>query len=188
MWSEEDFVKLLQSGNENAFHVLVDRYSLRVYNISLRLLNKKQDAEDITQEVFTTLFLSISTFRNESSLSTWIHRITINKCHEFNRKQQRKKRAGQMVELDQLPQQKQLSIHNDPSTVLEQKELYRFIETTIQSLPENQRIAYLLSKFEGNKNDQIAEIMELSISAVESLIFRAKKTLVGELNTFLDDK
>lgn len=175
MWSEEDFVKLLQSGNENAFHVLVDRYSIRVYNLSLRLLNKKQDAEDITQEVFTTLFLSISTFRNESSISTWIHRITINKCHEFNRKQQRKKRSGHMIELEQLPQQKQLSVLIDPSTVLEQKELNTFIETTIQTLPENQRIAYLLSKFEGNKNDRIAEIMKLSISAVESLIFRAKK-------------
>ena len=188
MWTEEEFLNLLQSGNESAYHVLVDRYSTRIYNICLRLLPGKQDAEDITQEVFTSLFLSISTFRNESALSTWIHRIALNKCHEFNRKKQRKKRSGQLIPIDLLGVEKNLAVSMNPSSVMEQKELTSYLESIIQSLPENQRIAYLLSKFEGNKNEQIAKFMDLSVSAVESLIFRAKKTVVRELSSFLNEE
>jgi RNA polymerase sigma-70 factor (ECF subfamily) len=181
MGTEEDFLELLKSGNETAYYLLVNRYSSRVYNLCLRLLPSNQDAEDITQEVFTTLFLSISTFRNESALSTWIHRITVNKCHEFNRKKQRKKRAGKLISLDTLSVAKDMSQHSNPSSLLEQKEFNLMIDAIILSLPENQRTAFTLSKLEGMKNEEISTIMNVSISAVESLVFRAKRTVIQKL-------
>lgn len=186
MQTDDELLKLLQSGHERAYNELVVKYSSRVYNLCLRLLPSKQDAEDLTQEVFTTLFLSLPTFRNDSALYTWIHRITLNKCHEFNRKKQRKKRSAVVIHLDELNSDKKLGISLTPDAILEEKELSMFLENIIHSLPENQRNAYILSKFEGNKNEHIAAIMNLSISAVESLLFRAKKTVIRELFTFLN--
>lgn len=188
MDTDKEFLELLKSGNEAAYYVLVDQYSERVYNLCLKLLPSKQDAEDITQEVFTTLFLSISTFRNQSALSTWIHRITVNKCHEFNRKKHRKKRSGQLISIDSLSITNLLSQGSNPSSILENKEFNLLIDAIVLSLPENQRTAFILSKLKGVKNEEISTIMNVTISAVESLLFRAKRTVIQKIEDHLQNE
>lgn len=186
MWKEEEaFINDLKSGKEKAYHSLIAVYSKRVYNLCLQFVSSPQDAEDTTQEVFTTIYLSMMSFRKESSLSTWIYRITVNKCRELNRKKSRKKRFGIMRSWDETPENYLESSNQDPEKTLLNSELAETIQKAIEGLPENQRIAYTLSKLEGIKNDAIAEIMELSVSAVESLLFRAKKSVTEQLNNYL---
>jgi RNA polymerase sigma factor (sigma-70 family) len=186
MWKEEEaFINDLKSGNEKAYHTLITVYSKRVYNLCLQFVSSPQDAEDTTQEVFTTIYLSMISFRKESSLSTWIYRITVNKCRELNRKKSRKKRFGIMRSWDETPENYLESSNQDPEKTLLNSELAETIQKAIEGLPENQRIAYTLSKLEGIKNDAIADIMELSVSAVESLLFRAKKSVTEQLNNYL---
>ncbi len=186
MWKEEEaFINDLKSGNEKAYHTLITVYSKRVYNLCLQFVSSPQDAEDTTQEVFTTIYLSMVSFRKESSLSTWIYRITVNKCRELNRKKSRKKRFGIMRSWDETPENYLESSNQNPEKTLLNSELAETIQNAIEGLPENQRIAYTLSKLEGIKNDAIAEIMELSVSAVESLLFRAKKSVTEQLNNYL---
>jgi RNA polymerase sigma factor (sigma-70 family) len=186
MWKEEEaFINDLKSGNDKAYHTLITVYSKRVYNLCLQFVSSPQDAEDTTQEVFTTIYLSMVSFRMESSLSTWIYRITVNKCRELNRKKSRKKRFGIMRSWDETPENYLESSNQNPEKTLLNSELAETIQNAIEGLPENQRIAYTLSKLEGIKNDAIAEIMELSVSAVESLLFRAKKSVTEQLNNYL---
>lgn len=186
MWKEEEaFINDLKSGNDKAYHTLITVYSKRVYNLCLQFVSSPQDAEDTTQEVFTTIYLSMVSFRKESSLSTWIYRITVNKCRELNRKKSRKKRFGIMRSWDETPENYLESSNQNPEKTLLNSELAETIQNAIEGLPENQRIAYTLSKLEGIKNEEISQIMDLSLSAVESLLFRAKKSVTEQLNNYL---
>jgi RNA polymerase sigma-70 factor (ECF subfamily) len=83
--SQEE-INALKEGCQLAFNQLIDTFSSNVYNLSFNLLQNQEDAEDVTQEVFTTVFTSIQQFKGDSKLSTWIYRITVNKCKEHFRK------------------------------------------------------------------------------------------------------
>ena len=76
-------IEALKKGDERAFHLLLKTFSEKIYNLSFSILQNQEDAEDITQEIFVTVYLSISQFKGDSKLSTWIYRITVNKCQEL---------------------------------------------------------------------------------------------------------
>ena len=91
---EKELILLLKKNDEKAFQVLVDLFSKKVYNTCIGMLQNREDAEDVTQDIFIAIHLNSKEFKEESSLSTWIYRITVNKCLEFIRKKSRKKRFG----------------------------------------------------------------------------------------------
>lgn len=97
--NEEDFIRRLQSGKETAFSQLIDDFQQKVFSLCISFVPNKEDAEDIAQEVFLEVFKSISKFKGDSKLSTWIYKITTNKCLEFIRKKNTKKRFAFMKSL-----------------------------------------------------------------------------------------
>lgn len=161
---------------EEIYHL----YKNRVYNLALHYVGQTEDAEEITQDVFVAIHQSIESFKNDSTLYTWICRITINKSLDFIKSRKRKKRWAVMTSLFQgeIQTWKEHFLElQHPGIEMEQKETMNAIYRGIHSLPEQQKTALLLSKIEGRSQQEIAEIMETTSKAVESLIQRAKKNL-----------
>ncbi len=173
---ESELINQIKDQNPKAFSHLVDLYSTMVYSVIFKMIRNSQDSEDITQEVFITIWTTMDSFKGDSLLKTWIYRIAINKAHEFIRKKNRKKRKGFHVQMEETSIQIQ---ENEPipSELLEFKELELAFNQSLLKIPENQQIAFLLNRFEGLSYNEIAIEMKTSHSAVESLIFRAKQNL-----------
>jgi RNA polymerase sigma factor (sigma-70 family) len=155
-----------------------------VYNLALQYVQNMEDAEEITQDVFLSIYQSIDSFREESKLSTWIYRITINKSIDLINKRNRKKRFAFLTSLfnsenDKLTHE---PIHfNHPGVQLENKEALQNLFELINQLPEKQKTALIFTKIEQKSQLETAEIMELSPKAVESLLHRAKVNLQKKL-------
>jgi RNA polymerase sigma-70 factor (ECF subfamily) len=182
-------IEALKKGDERAFRQLIEQFSEKVYNLCLGILHDHHDAEDATQEIFTTVYLSVSQFKGESKLSTWIYRVSVNKCQEHIRKRTRKKRFGFLTTLDKAEIGDGSSNRANffhPGVALEDKERSAILFGAIEQLPENQKIAFSMHKLEGIPYEEVAEIMEVSLSSVESLIFRAKQNLKKLLGDYYE--
>ena len=173
---EASFIKRLQVGEESAFKTLVDDNQQMVVNTCFGFLHNYEEAEDTAQEVFIQVYNRISTFRGDSKLTTWIYRIAVNKS--LNKLRSRK--STFLVALDSVfgseyNHEKQAS--DDPYKSLENQERAKIMHNAIDKLPENQKTAFILSKYQGQPNKKIAEVMNQTLSSVEALLNRAKKNL-----------
>ncbi len=178
-----ELVLLLQQGDESAFKRLVDEYQDMVYNTALSIVQHQDDADDITQEVFIQVFRSVSSFKGDSKFSTWLYRITLSKALDHEKRKKRKKRFGFVQDLfgtDTGPKPGHTEFDH-PGVKLENKEKARQLFEALKVLPEKQRIAFTLHKLEGQRNDEVAEIMNTTVYAVEALMSRAKMNLKKEL-------
>ncbi len=187
--SETEFIHLLRRRDEQAFQQLIVEQRSRVFNTCFNILQSIEDGEDVCQDVFIEIFQSISKFKGDSQLSTWIYRIAITKSLEFLRKKNRKKRFGFFQSLTGQGDYElnQPANFDHPGIQLENKELSRFLFAAIEKLPERQKVAFLLHKTENLSYADIAEVMEISVSSVESLLFRAKQGLQKILNTYYEN-
>ena len=186
---EAAIMEKLREGDEKTFRELVDHYRDRVFNTAIGLLQHTENAEDITQEVFVEIFRSIDRFRGESSLSTWIYRITVQKSLEHIRSGKRNKRAGILYSL--FGKEDHLNVTNEspfyhPGIQLENKERAAILFKAISQLPINQKTAFILHKVEGLSQYEISLIMSNSVSAVESLIVRANRKLRDLLSDYYE--
>jgi RNA polymerase sigma-70 factor (ECF subfamily) len=164
---EADLVALVSEGDEVAFHELLQRHQDAIYGFARRFLGDAQEAEDVAQETFLRLYRISSRYRPEASLRTFLLKITKNICIDHHRK----KRPELMKQLPEIANEE------TPLDLLESAIETDRLEKAIDSLPANQRIALLLRHNEHYHYSQIAEVMDLSISAVESLLVRARRTL-----------
>ncbi len=182
--TNQEFIIQLKAGKANAFRELVAQFQDKVFRSCLSFVPNKEDAEDIAQEVFAEVFKSIHKFKEESQLSTWIYKITTNKCLAFIRKKNAKKRAGFMQSLFGPQGQEQQSYFvefNHPGVLLEHKEQTTQIFKAIDALSDNQRIVFTYAKIEGKSYQEIAEITGKSLSSIESILYRAKQNLQQQL-------
>ena len=144
-------------------------------------------AEDITQEVFVTIFRSILSFNQQSSLSTWVYRITVNKCldHLRTKKRQRLSLFSQLFQKSGEPFNEKTTFDH-PGIQLEQRENARYLFKAIEDLPNNQKTIFILAHIEELPQKEIAEIMNMSLKAVESVLQRAKGNLRKKLSGYYD--
>ena len=185
--NETQIIPKLKEGNENAFKKLVDTFQEKVLNTCLGFVPNQHDAEDIVQDVFIEVFRSIDQFRGDSKLSTWIYRITTTKCLEHIRAKKRQKRKSffqSLIGMHENADRIKAYDYDHPGVLLENKERTKVLFSHIEKLPENQRVAFILHKIEGLSYQEITEIMETSLSSVESLMFRARKNLKKSLGEF----
>ena len=184
---ENKLIQKVKSGDQQAFRVLVETHQQRVYNTCIGFLHHEADSEDVAQEVFIEVHKNIGLFKGDSKLSTWIYRIAVNKSLDFMRKKKRKKRWGffqAVLGFDQIPEPVETSKGMLPGIATEDQDRGKSLFQAIDSLSENQRIAFTLHKLEGLSYQEITEIMGLSLSSVESLMFRAKKNLRKKLENY----
>jgi RNA polymerase sigma factor (sigma-70 family) len=181
---ETILIEKIVAGDKEAFKELYDNFSSKVYNTILGILQNTEDSEDVTQEVFVQIFRSIKSFKQESSLSTWIYRISINKAFEFIRSKKRKKRFAIVKSIFSSDEVEEPVDFMHPGIMTENKERSIILFKAIDRLSEKQKTAFMLSKIENLSHKEICDIMKLSLSSVESLIFRAKENLKKELYDF----
>jgi RNA polymerase sigma-70 factor (ECF subfamily) len=158
-----------------------------VFNTALNFVQNKEDAEDISQEVFIEVYKSLPQFKGEASISTWIYRIAITKSLDHLRKKNSQKRKGFLRSLfyeDSGELMHDRPHFDHPGILMENKENARFLFAAINTLPENQKTAFILFNIDDLPQKEIAEIMNTSPKAVESLIGRAKQTLKERLKHF----
>ena len=187
--NQPELIMQLQQGDESAFTKLVDEWQDMVYNTTLGIVQHADDADDITQEVFIQVYKSISSFKGDSKFSTWLYRITLSKALDHEKKKKRQKRFGFVQRLFGSEENEQVHAveFNHPGVQLEKKEKANELFSALKLIPDNQRIAFTLHKLEGQSYREIAEIMNTSLYAVESLIGRAKTNLKKELNKYYNN-
>lgn len=184
-------LKQVQAGNQLAARQLVDRYQVKVYNICISLLHNIPDAEDVTQEVFLEVLKHTADFRGDSHIGTWIYRIAVNRSLNFIRSNKKRKwwkqiddfldfAGSENTELPTMQQPEPFVLQQQ----MEQNEQKLILQKAIDALPENQRTAFTLNKIEDFSYKDVADIMKLSHSAVESLIHRARLNLQKSLKLY----
>ena len=181
---EDKLIQAIKDGEQESFRNLVLAYQDKVLNSAYGFVHNREDAEDIAQEVFIEIYESLDTFRGDAKLSTWIYRITVTKCLDHLRRKKRKKRAAPVKELRDMSSQEEGSASADgsnPQDELETRQRVEILQHAIEKLPQNQRIALNLSRFNEMSYKEIADVMNISLSSVESLIFRAKDNLKKKL-------
>ncbi len=172
-------------GSESAFAEFYTIFSSRVYNTALGYLQHAEEAEEVTQDVFIKIHQSADRFTGSSAVSTWIYRITVNLALDRLNYRKRQKRFGLVVSFcrgETLEPKIELPVFDHPGVVLEQKEEARILFQAIDTLPEQQKTAFLLSFVEDLPRQEVAEVMEITLKAVESLLQRAKSNLRSRLS------
>jgi len=163
---------------------LYDLHSNMVYNLSLNYLQNASDAEEVTQDVFVKVHQKIDSFKGNSTIKTWIYRITVNKCLDFIKAKKRKKRFGFHIPIIWGQDDNVVagaSDFNHPGVLMEDKEALERVFGKINELPHNQKTAILLKSVEGMSQKEIAAVLEISVKAVESLLSRGKVSLKKKL-------
>jgi len=188
--NEVELIQGLRNGDEAAFKFLVKNYQDRVYNTAIGIVQNAEDAEDVAQEVFIQVFRSIHSFKEESKLSTWIYRITTSRALDLLRSRKSKKRFGFLQRLfgDSNETLYELPDFNHPGVALDRKENAALLFKAINQLPENQKIAFTLHKLEDLSYQEISEVMQISVAAVESMMHRAKQNLRKILTEAIEQK
>lgn len=172
---EQDLIKQIIKGNQQAFEELYNLYKSKVYNTAIGYLQNFEDAEEVTQDVFTTIFRKAHTFKGNAKVSTWIYRITINMA--INQIKKRSKQPTSELESQEIL----LTDFGHPGIQLENQEKSKHLFYAIDSLVEKQKTAFILSYIEGLPRQEVAGIMATSLKSVESLLQRAKNNLKKKL-------
>jgi len=179
--NDQELIAKIKNHDQNAFKQLFEQYQHLVYNICYRMSGNREEAEDITQDVFIKIYHAIDKFRGDAKLSSWIYRVAVNTCL----KRERRKKLENWISLEFLFQDKEkfhpVSPDETPYQEVEITERERIVQQAIQQLPSRQKTALILHRYENLSYTEIAAVMKISLSAVESLLHRAKDTLTKKL-------
>lgn len=182
--TDNEWVEKIRTSNQQAFVELIDRFQEPVLRTCMGFLHNHDDAQDITQEVFIEIFESIDKFRGDAKLSTWIYRIAVNKSLNSIRNSKKRSFFKNIESLFTGSNNSGLEIADnnaEPHEQMVNDETSNILKIAINSLAKNQQIAFTMHKYEDLSYKQIADIMDISLSSVESLIHRAKVNLQKKL-------
>ena len=187
--SDLDFalMKRVGTGDHAAFRQLVERHQNAVIGTVAKMLGSASEAEDISQQVFLRIWRNAKRYRPDAKFTTYLYTITRNLVFNETRRRSRKKE----VSADEREEFSQHAIEDSPDrrpdTELLQAELRQAVDAAIAALPESQRMAVVLRRYEQLSYEEIAAVLRLSVSAVKSLLFRARTTLRESLSAYLDE-
>ncbi len=182
----------LKDGNEAAFAELIGRHQVRVVSLIYRFVGDEAEAEDLAQEVFLRVYRMRDRYRPKARFSTWIYRIAANVSLNALRARSRRRCVSMPMTFDNAETQEgQTSSHVEdhrvdmPYAPMENRELRDQVHQAINQLPETQKVAVILNKYEGMSYDEIAAIMGCSMMAVKSLLARARNNLREQLEFYM---
>jgi len=188
---DEDLVERLKVGDEAAFESLLARYQGKVYRLAMSFTRNPEDAEEVLQDVFLTVYRKIGSFDGRSAFGTWLYRIAVNAALMKLRG-----RGPIQESLDEyLPQFTQDGRHTrmvvdwtqGPEEQLLRKERQRIVGEAIEALPPDYKAVLVLRDLEGLSNGEVAEIFETSILAVKARLHRARLVLRGKLERYMTE-
>ncbi|MEJ2109521.1 MAG: sigma-70 family RNA polymerase sigma factor [Acidobacteriota bacterium] len=181
-----------QDGDTGAFDTLFHKHMTRIVNFAYRFVRNREIAEELAQEVFLKVYESAEGYRVQAKFTSWLYRIATNIClNELRKPQFRVKHQSLYSEQDDSTGEEEIklaAIHKDePDRMLERKAIERVIKSGLAQIPENQRVAFVLNKYEELSYAEVADILKISEKAVKSLIHRAKEALAERLKPFMQE-
>lgn len=179
---EELLITALKDGDQDAFRQIIEAYQESIIRVCRGFVGNHEDAEDVAQDVFIQLYKSASRLRGEAKLSTWLYRVAVNKS--LNHLRSFKARRGSAhVEIAHGTQTSSDNYSDDSITASDHR---KALQQAINMLPRNQKTAFILQKYEELSYEEISMVMEMSLSSVQSLIFRAKQNLQDKLKEYFE--
>jgi RNA polymerase sigma factor (sigma-70 family) len=179
---DQFYITKIVEGDTKAFAVLVDRYKDLVFTLALRMLKNREEAEEVSQDVFIKVYKSLSKFKGDSKFSTWIYRITYNSCLDALKKY---KQEYQLVTIDEYTEREIITLDNAFDSLAE-KEQQQTIEDCLQSLPKEDSFLLTLYYFEEQSIEDISKIVGLTANNVKVKLFRSRKKLTAILKDRLE--
>lgn len=186
--TEAELVTNLQSGSDAAFTWVVNYYHAAVYNVVFGILGERNDAADVTQEVFLKAFRGIGGFRQGSSLKTWLYRIAVREALNQRRWWRRHRRNEISIDAAADETHAPIEIEDVDATPFEQlatREMQSAVRGALTELPEAYRSAVILRDLEGLSYEEVAEVLEISVATVKTRILRGRRALKQVLEPFL---
>lgn len=177
--TEDELIERLKTGQEEAYRVLVREYHSRLYSLACGITLDREESQDILQEVFLKVYSNIKGFKGESSLFTWLRRITVNESLNWRRRAKRRFRwKHQPLVTEGIEGGPELgSEESGPEAIYQKKELEKTLNIGLNSLPEEARTVFVLRELEGLSYEEIAEQMNLRKGTVSSRLFYARQKL-----------
>lgn len=185
-----DLIQEFVAGSHESFEELIQRYSTKVHSLASRLTRNSEDAEEVLQDVFVTVFRKIRNFEGKSSFSSWLYRVTVNAAFM----KLRKRRQDQSVALEDILAQKQpIASLNSPEhanvdNITIQHEMLEALEEAIQRLPDEYRPVFILRDVDGLTSREVGKILDLTVPAVKSRLHRSRMMLKKRLERLLAEK
>lgn len=185
---DDELVLKSQQGDMRAFDELVERYHGKIYSLTYNMTSNREDAEDLTQEVFVKAFEALPRFRGNSSFYTWLYRIAVNKTINYRKKRNRKR----AMSLDQFDQEiKMDDVYHDltakgsPLRSISLSELQEKLNEALQHLSEKHRTVVVMHDMQGIPHEEIAKVVKASVGTVRSRLFYARRQMQTELSEFM---
>jgi len=175
-----------QRGDERAFDQLVESYSPRVFALVTRFLGPAENREDLVQEVFLRVIRARAEYRPEARFSTWLYRIVFNLC--VNENERRKPGPSMDAAREETRESWEDERAPAPGAALEREDLVASVRAAVAALPDRQRMALVLAKYDGLAYDEVARVLGTSEKAVKSMIHRARESLRALLSGFLEEE
>ena len=192
---ETDFIRQLQTGDEQYFREFMAKYKQKAYSLAYGLTNNHHDALELSQEAFAKAYFALRDFKGKSSLYTWFYRILINLCLRHNKKQAKWPRlfftANKQQAWDNpdaVSEETVAAISVEAAAQLLNNELRQKIDQAVQKLPEYQKLVFILREVDGLTIEQTAEIMACRPGTVKSHLYRARRKLRKLLLPYLKGK
>ncbi len=176
-YSEQELIRTAQTGDIEALSIIYEKYSRRVFNLCLRMIRDRSDAEDLTQDVFVQLFRKIHTFRGQSAFSTWLHRLAVNmvlmeirsrKTHRYSLVPIEQKNEDDEATHDQYGRE-DLNLRGSIDRII--------LQAALDQLPPGYRVVFLLHDVHGYEHQEIAEILSCSVGNCKSQLHKARLKL-----------
>lgn len=185
---EIEIIEKLRQGNEETFRLIIKKNKTNMFRLAYGILQDKAKANDAVQEAFISLWENKESFEYKAKLSTWLYRTTYNKAINLQRREKiwsffskLKLNSDQNSEDKELNFEDNVPFDNNLDDGIDSFYLKNSLKQALDSLPKNQKIAFVLSKYENLSTKEIAEIMDMTAGAVDALIFRAKQNLQKKL-------
>lgn len=186
---EKLLISRSKAGDIEAFEELIEAYQKKIFSFAYRIIGNYEDAADMAQEALIRIYKSIGGFKEQSSFSTWIYRITTNVCLDEIRRRKSKKEYSldEEVQMDDGQLKRQvMSDDPGPEEVFEKEELRSIVKNAIDKLPEEQKVVITLRDIQGLSYDEIAEVLDCPGGTVKSRISRARQALKKVLSSKLE--
>ncbi len=184
-----DLVKLIkEEKSQEAFQEIINRYAGKIYNLSFRITRSKEDAEEALQDTFIAVFSKIDSFKEESTFSSWLYRVTSNAAFMVIRKR-KKSEAVSLTEGEDFTTSQVIlkSSYEDVNYISTRHELQEKLELAMLKLPQDYREIFIMRDVDRYSNKKISKLLNLSIPAVKAKIHRARLLLRKELQTYYED-
>jgi RNA polymerase sigma-70 factor (ECF subfamily) len=186
--SDDELVLKAQQGDVHAFDQLVERYHGKIYGLTYNMTSNREDAEDLTQEIFIKAFEALPRFKGKSSFYTWLYRIGVNKTINYRKKRNRKRALSldsfdQDIKLDDS--YSDLTSKGSPLRNISLSELQIKLNEALQALSEKHRTVVVMHDMQGIPHDEIAKVVGASVGTVRSRLFYARRQMQNELSEFM---